>query len=453
MPRETANAVPSRIPALDGTAQRLLACWDAHLAARGVIHPEAEDFEAFGSLSRLERLMKVLNLVRPLQAGPMRMALKAKRSRKWRKDHPDPETPKNRKPRRVARHSIPETELPRGWRRALGDMRRLRATAADGLVSLDDRNPPSAKVITNLASTSRVFAKVCVDHGCPIEVSRETIDLWRAARFREGNINRTIASRMKELRTFALWCDLDDDVIAHLTNLKNRYERAGRKEPKKKEKWILSADAEVQDVWVKAEDLLEMATGAPVGSALRAALVLDAACLALSVVCPLRCGDLHRICFETHLRRHADYWSLEIETEKTGYEYVRSELWPELTPFLDAVVMLDMPACDFRDAYARKEGLPIFSRDGGRSEPHVSWPTRCWHRHFGIGEHVIRTLWHTMMFASEDDDQWIALAICGQGNGRTAMEYIVRGNRKRASRRARAKLRTHRQNMLSRGVR
>ena len=50
MPRETANAVPSRIPALDGTAQRLLACWDAHLAARGVIHPEAEDFEAFGSL-------------------------------------------------------------------------------------------------------------------------------------------------------------------------------------------------------------------------------------------------------------------------------------------------------------------------------------------------------------------------------------------------------------------
>lgn len=160
MPRETANAVPSRIPALDGTAQRLLACWDAHLAARGVIHPEAEDFEAFGSLSRLERLMKVLNLVRPLQAGPMRMALKAKRSRKWRKDHPDPETPKNRKPRRVARHSIPETELPRGWRRALGDMRRLRATAADGLVSLDDRNPPSAKVITNLASTSRVFAKV-----------------------------------------------------------------------------------------------------------------------------------------------------------------------------------------------------------------------------------------------------------------------------------------------------
>lgn len=452
MPRETANAVPSSVPALDGTAQRLLACWDAYLTARGVLHPEAEDFEAFGSLSQLERLLKVLNLVRPLQAGPMRTALKAHRSRKWRKDHPEPETPENRKPRQVARHSIPETDLPRAWRRVLDDMRRLRAAATDGLVSLDDRNPPSTKVITNLVSTLRVFAKVCLDHGCTIKITAGTIDLWRAARFRKGNMNRTIESRMKELRTFALWCDLDDDVITRLTSLKNRYGRAGRKESKKKERWMLATDAEVQDVWIKAEDLLEIAAATAVGSARRAALILDAACLALSVVCPLRCGDLHRICFETHLRRHADYWSLEIDTEKTGYEYVRSELWPELTPFLDAVVMLDMPECDFRDAYARKEGLPIFSRNGGQTEPHVSWPTRCWHRHFGIGEHVIRTLWHTMMFASEDDDQWIALALCGQGNGRTAVEYIVAGNRRRASRRARAALRAHRQNMLFRGV-
>ncbi len=45
-----------------------------------------------------------------------------------------------------------------------------------------------------------------------------------------------------------------------------------------------------------------------------------------------------------------------------------------------------------------------------------------------------------MMFESEDDDQYIALALCGQGNGRTAMEYIMKGNRKRAARRGRAKI-------------
>lgn len=56
-----------------------------------------------------------------------------------------------------------------------------------------------------------------------------------------------------------------------------------------------------------------------------------------------------------------------------------------------------------------------------------------------------------MMFASEDDDQWIALALCGQGNGRTAQEYILKGRRKRAGRRARAKLQAHRLSFLAKG--
>jgi hypothetical protein len=50
-----------------------------------------------------------------------------------------------------------------------------------------------------------------------------------------------------------------------------------------------------------------------------------------------------------------------------------------------------------------------------------------------------------MMFDSEDNDQYIALALCGQGHGPTAMEYIVRGNQARALRRGRVKLRSARE--------
>lgn len=443
-PESTVPATPASITELDGASQRLLGRWDTYLAARGVLVPEVVDFEIFGSHSQLEQLRRVLNLVRPAQAGPLRLALKAQRSLKWRKNHPEPETRENRKPRRPVTLSVPESELPRPWRRHLADMRRLCATMSDGLLTLDDRTPPSAKVIASLASTLRILAKVCRDHDRLVELSEETVDLWRAACFQKGNTNRSIASRLKELRVFALWCDLDEDLVDQLAALQKRYERAGRKETKRKERWMLSSDIQVEDIWVRAVELLEMADTAPVGSANRARLVLDAACLALSVVCPLRCGDLHRIRFGTHLRRHADCWGLEIETDKTGYEYRRPELWRELTPFLDAVVMLDMPECGFWDAYERRAGTPLFSRDGGRSGVAVRWPSQCWHRHFGIGEHIIRSLWHTMMFSSEDDDQWIALALCGQGNGRTAREYILEGNRKRASRRARAKLQAHR---------
>jgi hypothetical protein len=441
---------PSSAARLNDASRRLLNRWDAHLAARAVSIPEAEDFEAFGSLSQLERLQKVLNLVRPSQAGPLRLALKAKRSKCWRQAHPDTETRDAQKPRKRATLSIPEEQLPRAWRRALHDMRSLRTTTSEGLISLDDRTPPAAKVIRSMASTLRIFAKTCLDHDRPVEITLEAVDLWRAARFRAGNASRSIASRLKEIRTFALWCDLDEDLIERLTGLKTRYEKAGRKESKHKDRWMLSNNTQVEDVWVRASDLLEMAGTTPVGSARRAHLVLDAACLALSVVCPLRCGDLHRIRFGSHLRRHADHWGIEVATNKTGYEYRRPDLWPELTPFLDAVVMLDMPECDFWDAYDRKAETPLFSRDGGNSDVYVGWPSQCWQRHFGIGEHIIRSLWHTMMFTSEEDDQWIALALCGQGNGRTAQEYILKGQRKREGRRARGKLRTHRRDLIER---
>ncbi|WP_271882068.1 hypothetical protein [Phaeobacter italicus] len=449
-PKSAVPATPSSAAALDGASRRLLHRWDAHLAARTVQVPEREDFEAFGSLSQLERLQQVLNLARPSHARPLRLALKAKRSQRWRKDHPGAETRENRKERKRAELSVPEIQLPRFWRRTLHDMRSLRTTMSEGLISVDDRTPPAAKVIGSIASTLRVLARTCLDHDRPVELTLETVDLWRAARFKAGNANRSIAVRLKELRTFAVWCDLDEDLIDQLTKLKTRYEKSGRKERKRKDLWVNSNVTQVEDVWVRASELLEMAGAAPVGSERRARLVLDATCLALSVVCPLRCGDLHRIRFETHLRRHADYWSLELDMNKTGCEYRRPELWPELTPFLDAVVMLDMPACEFWEAYDRKAGTPLFSRDGGNSGVLVGWPSQCWKRHFGIGEHIIRSLWHTMMFDSEDDDQWIALTLCGQGNSRTAQDYILKGRCKRAGRRARAKLRAQRLNLLAR---
>jgi hypothetical protein len=438
---------PSGVVAPCAASERLLQSWDAYLGAKGVSTPEVEDFEAFGGLVKLERLLKVLNLIRPSEAGPLRLALKIKRSQRWRKDHPTAETQENRTPRKPAVQSIPEGQLPRAWCRALDDMRALRTTLSQGMLSLDDRTPPAAAVIRSLASTLRIFAKTCLDYDCPVEISLKTLDLWQAARLAAGNSNRTIAIRLKEIRTFVLWCDYDEDLIDRLNKLKARYGKAGHNAPKRKEHWMLANDTQVSDVWVRASMLLEKAWTNPVGSARRAHLVLDAACLAFSVVCPLRCGDLHRIRFQTHLQRHAGCWSLDIVTSKTGSTYRRAALWPELTPFLDAVIMLDMPACNVWEACARRAGTPLFSRDRGNLDVHVAWPTKCWRRHFGIGEHIIRSLWHTMMFESEDDDQWIALALCGQGNGRTAKEYILKGNCNRAGRNARAKLQAHRESM------
>lgn len=125
----------------------------------------------------------------------------------------------------------------------------------------------------------------------------------------------------------------------------------------------------------------------------------------------------------------------------------RPRLWPEVTRFLDAVVLLDAPGGDFWSGYDTRSApsTSFFSRDGGKSDCGEGWPTKVWTRHFGIGAHIVRSLWHQMMFDSEDDGQYIALALCGQGHGRTAMDYIVRGNRRRAGHRGRAKIRASRE--------
>lgn len=185
---------------------------------------------------------------------------------------------------------------------------------------------------------------------------------------------------------------------------------------------------------------------APPASTVRVDLTLDAAGLALSIVVPLRIGDLHRLGIGEHLKRNADGWSISILTDKTGALYERPRLWPELTPFLDAVILLTAPGGDFWAGYDARSApsSAIFSQDFGKTGCCELWPTKVWTRHFGIGAHIVRSLWHQMMYESEGDEQYIALALCAQGHGRTAMEYIMRGNRKRAVRRGRAKIRAAR---------
>jgi len=87
--------VETDAPSAEASRGRLLARWDAHLAARGVCAPRQEDFVSFGSASKLEKLRAALNTNRPEQLGCIRLALRQKRSDKWRRTNPVKETAEN----------------------------------------------------------------------------------------------------------------------------------------------------------------------------------------------------------------------------------------------------------------------------------------------------------------------------------------------------------------------
>ena len=446
----------SSVGSLDPAGLRLLDRWYRHLADRRVAIPRAADYASFRGIDTLRRLRAALVHVAPGDVPPLRLALHSLEAARWQAIRAAAGSPPKQPTGPKPELSLPLSELPKAWRTALKEMLTLRTTLDSGRLAIEDRTPPSAKVIRNLELTLRIFAGVCRTNGRPIELTKETFNLWRETRLvpridrkgrqRAGNRHVTVASRCKELALFAAWADMDEELVSEIRQRGRRHLNAGRGDQKRKEAWMLSHDVGIGDVWVQAEEQLEAAMAAPMASALRALLTYDAACLALSIVAPLRIGDLHRIRFGEHLTRSAEGWSLSILTDKTGALYHR-QLWPEVTSFLDAVVLLDAPGSDFWTCYQDRceAGVWLFSQDAGASEPDELWPTKVWERHVGIGAHIVRTMWHQMMFDSEDDDQYIALALCGQGHGRTAMEYIVRGNRARALRRGRAKMRAARE--------
>jgi hypothetical protein len=189
--------------ALDAASVRLADRWYRHLAMRRVAVPREHDFTAFGSLGQLERLRNALRLIAPRDLAPILPALTAKRAEAWRKAKAMSEGPAAPRQGRAPELSIPFANLPKAWQRALREMRSLRRTLDAGRLSLDDRTPPSGKVIRNLESTLRIFGGVCTAKNLPMELTIETFTAWRATRRAAGNRDVTIASRCKELALFA----------------------------------------------------------------------------------------------------------------------------------------------------------------------------------------------------------------------------------------------------------
>ena len=111
----------------------------------------------------------------------------------------------------------------------------------------------------------------------------------------------------------------------------------------------------------------------------------------------------------------------------------------ELTPFLDALMIVDAPGGDLWAGYDLRVGKPLLSFDG-EACVHRDWVSDVWQDHVGTGAHIVRTLWHEIVGEDDDDRLWVALALCGQKDRRTAREYRIRQAQEAAVRKGRGLL-------------
>jgi hypothetical protein len=419
-----------------------LARWRRHLDQRGVTVPDVDDFLTFGKLSTLERLRNVLATEAPNMCGPLRAAIQELRRVKNAKSG---SMAKGGRRGPVMEYSVDRDALPDAWRATLDAMILARRRVDAGGLHLSGPKPPALASIKDMTYVLRALGMSCRRRGMMIELRKRAVRAWLDDAEARGCGARGLALQIGLLQRFAVrQIGKKAKLAKQLASLRRSYAARGEKELKRKERFLLENPRTVGGIWQEAEALLQKAGFEPAGSRARHKLLREAAALALGVAVPLRIGDLHRFLIGEHLTRSAMGWALRIRTSKTRGEYARDALWPELTPFLDALIEIDAPAGDLWTGYDARVGTPLFSTDFGETGLSGDWISDVWEKHVGCGAHIIRTIWHQLCWESDKDSTWIALALCGQTAERTAIAYRIKGARIRATQDGRSLMRNAR---------
>ena len=296
-------------------------------------------------------------------------------------------------------------------------------------------------MIWGIAYTLRALAAVCAAEGLPVVLDRAAVRAWLDAARAWGCRPAGIGMQLRYIRCVLIWLDRDPEMQGELAALARAEMQFADTEPKAKDRKLRARPLSLADVMAMAETLAARADD--VGPATRdgAVLRLHACVLALTVCCPLRIGDLHRLRIGEELRRDVEGWSLAIRTRKTGAEYERPDIWLEVGRHLDALVVMDAPGGDLWTGYDMRAGTPLFTLDGGVGGLSADWVSDVWGTHTGHGAHIVRTLWHDeLLVAGGERDTWLALALCGQSSERTARHYRTRAARRSAGQRGRGLL-------------
>jgi len=421
---------------------RLLDRWLAFCSARGITMPTVEDFLGFGPLEELEALGPALAHLQPEGTTALRLAKRRLRSERWRRAKATVSAFPASSPRRQL--AVETDELPLAWRRQLDRLHEAAAARDDDIVSLDETPAYAGAVLRSIEHTLALLAWSARRAGLPVELSVEAINALLADLEVRGRRPATKAARCKELHRFGLVIGADRAALNRAREAKNAFAREASRTRKRKEVWLQQHDVTIGDVFARAEDLAAETEDLPAGGAEAFRRRMDAALLALSVNAPLRCGDLHSVVLGRTLIRDAEGWRLALETRKTGLHYESDQLWPEVAVILDAYLLDGAPAEQLWRRVAARDGTPFFSFDDGATGVAIRWPSKVWQRHFGTGEHIVRTLWHQLTYLTAPDKVWMALALCGQASERTAEEYRMKAGRRAVCGRAQSLMRAAR---------
>lgn len=154
---------------------------------------------------------------------------------------------------------------------------------------------------------------------------------------------------------------------------------------------------------------------------------------AIALLCKLqiRAKDLREGKIGKEFSRDSEGWSVDLKTSKTG-TYITGRLADCLTPFLDAVLLMDTDPAYLWKIYDQRVGTALFAN------PARDW--KCYEREWlrrnmtertGHSAHIVRTLIYDYVTLDAELDAKVAQALVGHAHATSKQFYEVNADRYR----------------------
>jgi integrase len=261
----------------------------------------------------------------------------------------------------------------------------------------------------------------------------DLVDAWIGRMAGRGVRHRSITTWLESAHRFGRVLGADTDVLGYIRRKADAHDRRARRQRSRKEERYMALEIGIGDVFARARELHERAETGPEHLVSTRRDRLEAALIALSVASPLRCGDLHSLRIGVDIERRAGSWSIDTVQAKTKQPYHVPELWSAVGAILDALILDGRPPDQLRARLDARHGTALFSwADEGNTPVHPGWPSDIWRRHFGVGVHMVRTMWGSYYVDHEPARAWAATAMLGHASAASRNAYEIRARRAQA---------------------
>lgn len=311
--------------------------------------------------------------------------------------------------------SVPEAELPESWRQALHEMRHnvRRGCAA-----------PAPSIVLTIALKLRQLAFAAQASDVDVAFELPAIRAFARAMLSRKLKHATVASTVGKLLAFARYIGASEEIKAALRDEQVFLERLARADVKNKDQFLHRNSLDLSAVAAKAVLLREAAIIVKRPTK-RNSMLMESALMALLFARPIRAADIQNLIVGDTIWRDTRGWHLEIGASKNGAD-LQSQFWDAVTPFLDGSVLQGAEEESLWSRYEARKGGPFFAHFDQKPLSYC-WATEVFHKHFGIGCHIIRTLWHDHAASiSNEEATNIVLILCGQRSVQSAAHYLTR---------------------------